>query len=80
MSSIGLSETDVEIAALEWLKELGWHTVHGPEIGPDQASRKRADHRAMVLDASSREASAQINPMLPSEAMGNMERELVQAL
>ena len=45
-----LTEADVEDAALEWLRDLGWQTAHGPDIGPDQPGEERADYGAVVLE------------------------------
>ncbi len=30
-----LSESEIEMAGLAWLKSLGWAVKHGPEITPD---------------------------------------------
>ena len=32
-----LAEADVEAAALEWFRNLGWQTADGPDIGPGAA-------------------------------------------
>ena len=37
-----LTESDVELAALEWLEALGWATAYGPDIGPDAQNPERA--------------------------------------
>ena len=47
-----ITESDVEEAALAWLKDLGWAVAHGPDIAPAQRSgtirlspyRKQVDH------------------------------------
>ena len=31
----GVSESDVEDAALGWLAALGWTVAHGPDVAPD---------------------------------------------
>ena len=31
---VGITEADVEVAALRWLAALGWQVAHGPDIGP----------------------------------------------
>lgn len=30
-----VTEADVEAAALDWLRALGWQITHGPSIVPD---------------------------------------------
>ena len=32
-----ITEADVEEAALDWLRDIGWQVVHGPDIAPDRA-------------------------------------------
>ena len=58
----GLTEADVEAAALDWLDELGWEVVPGFELAPDSAPQERTDYAAVVLAASLREALARLNP------------------
>ena len=60
-----LAEADVEDAALEWLGDLGWQTLHGPDIGPGAPGEKRADYGAVVLERRLRDALARLNPELP---------------
>ncbi len=31
----GITESEVEDAALEWLAGLGYAVLHGPDIGPE---------------------------------------------
>ena len=40
-----ISESDVEDATLEWLAELGYDVVHGPDIGPEGSTPERAELR-----------------------------------
>ena len=72
----GLTEADVEAAALDWLAELGWEVVPGFELAPDSAPQERADYTAVVLAASLREALARLNPQLPPEALSDAARRL----
>lgn len=39
----------VEQPAIEWLEELGWGFVHGPDIGPDGSAPEREQYRDVVL-------------------------------
>ena len=73
-----LSEADVEDAALEWLRDLGWQTAHGPDIGPDQPGEERADYGAVVLEQRLRDALARLNPDLPLEALDDAYRKLTR--
>ena len=73
-----LTEADVEDAALEWLRDLGWQTAHGPDIGPDQPGEERADYGAVVLEQRLRDALARLNPDLPFEALDDAYRKLTR--
>jgi type I restriction enzyme R subunit len=68
---IGHSKEDayVEQPTLEWLEELGWTIVHGPDIAPGQAAAERSGYGEVVLVGRLRAAIARINPELPAEAI-----------
>ena len=73
-----LTEADVEEAALEWLRDLGWQTAHGPDIGPDQPGEERADYGAVVLERRLRDALARLNPDLPLDTLDDAFRKLTR--
>jgi type I restriction enzyme R subunit len=52
------SESDVENAALEWLRAIGWQVAHGPDIAPGMPATERADYGKVVLARRLREALA----------------------
>ncbi len=72
----GLSEADVETAAVGWLTGLGWSVVHGAEVNPDSVPAERADYSAVVLAATLREALVRLNPELPAEPLNDAVRRL----
>ena len=74
----GLSESDVEAAALEWLRDLGWETAYGPDIGPGGNNEERADYGAVVLERRLREALARLNPDLPKDTLDDACRKLTR--
>ena len=43
-----ITEADVEQAALDWLRDLGWQAAHGPDIGPDAPNAERDDYGQVV--------------------------------
>ena len=45
-----LIESDVEEAALGWLRGLGWQTAYGPDIGPDSPRAERDNYGQAVLE------------------------------
>ena len=37
----GITESMLEDTCLDWLEELGWRRIYGPDIAPDTPSAKR---------------------------------------
>jgi len=64
-----ITEADVERAALDWLFDLGWQIVHGPDIAPDSPNTERGDYGQVVMEQRLRDALAALNPTLPSSAL-----------
>ena len=73
-----LNEADVEQAALEWLRELGWSTAHGSDIGAEAEQAERGDYSQVVLEGRLREALGRLNPGLPPEALDDALRRLIR--
>ena len=44
-----ITEAEVEQAALDWLKGLGWQVAHGPDIAPSTPNADRDDYGQVVL-------------------------------
>ena len=70
-----ITEADVEQAALDWLAGLGWAVAHGPDIAPDTPNAERDDYGQVVLERRLRDAMAELNPDLPSEALDDAFRK-----
>ena len=49
MSVSGIRESDVEKAALDWFEELGYETLHGPDIAPDEPYAERTTYGDVAL-------------------------------
>ena len=73
-----LTEADVEQAALEWLRDLGWQLAHGPDIAPDTSGAERDDYGQVVLERRLRDALADLNPSLPTDALDDAVRKLTR--
>ena len=73
-----LSESTVEVVALDWLASLGWGMRHGPDIAPDMLNEERADYSHVILFARLRSALAQLNPDLPSTPLDDAQRRLTR--
>ncbi len=72
------TESDVEVAALDWLVGAGWAVRHGAEIAPGEAGAERDDYGQVVLAGRLRAALAQLNPGLPGEALEDAFRKLTR--
>ncbi len=73
-----ITEAEVETAALDWLRALGWQVAHGPDIAPDTPSAERADYGQVVLERRLQDALAELNPGLPASALEDAFRRLTR--
>ena len=73
-----LTEADVEQAALDWLAGQGWRVAHGPDIAPGSPAAERDDYGQVVLERRLRDALAELNPALPSDALEDAYRKLTR--
>ena len=67
----GISEDDVEQAALQWLESLRWSIAHGPDISPPDATSpgtERDTYRQVCLLHRLAAAIQRINPAIPAGA------------
>jgi type I restriction enzyme R subunit len=64
----GITESEIETAALEILTELGYKILYGPDIAPDGTSPERKSYSDVVLVERLRAAVNAINPDIPAEA------------
>lgn len=71
-------ESIVEQAAIEWLGELGWAFVTGPDLAPDGPAPERASYRAVALEGRFRKALARINDHLPAEVLDEVARRVLR--
>jgi len=74
----GLTESDVEQAALAWLESIGWVVRNGAEIAPGELAAERTDYGQVVLEQRQRDALARLNPALPAEALEDAFRKLTR--
>jgi type I restriction enzyme, R subunit len=72
------TEDHVEQACLDWLNELGYGVVHGPDISPDGDEPERAAYDTVVLAERFRAAFQKINPTLSDDACDYALRKLQQ--
>ena len=74
------TESVVEEAALDWLSELGYTVLHGPEIavGEPAAERRDSNYRDVRLEHRLSEALERLNPGLPHSAIEEAQRKLLR--
>lgn len=76
----GITEDVVEQAMLEWLADLGWKTVHGPDISPPDVKTpgtERDSYRDVVLRHRLADAISRLNPHIPASARDDALRHVL---
>lgn len=59
------NEDTVELATIDWLRELGYDYVHGGQIAPGEPAAERASYNEVLLEGRLRQALARINTHIP---------------
>jgi len=74
------TETDLELATLEWLEELGYAVIGGPEIAPplDSENPERKSYADVVLEDRLRAAVNKFNPDIPEDAKEEALKRILQ--
>jgi type I restriction enzyme, R subunit len=77
----GFTESVVEEAALEWLEELRYEVLGGPEIAAGEPAAERTDpnYRDVILAQRLNRALKRLNSTLPTEAIEDAYRRLTRA-
>ena len=79
MSTNKFTESTVEEATLQWLEELGYVVLYGPEIEPEGLREERASFSDVVLTDRLHDALTRINPDIPEETRREAVRKLLRA-
>lgn len=74
----GITESDLEEAALSWFQELGYNILHGPDIAPGELLLERASYADVLLVSRLRSSLAKINPTLSGEVIDEAIRILIR--
>jgi type I restriction enzyme R subunit len=72
-----LTEADIESLALSWLASLGWQTRHDLELAPGGLFAERRDYQQVVLAERLRNALTALNPDLPTDAIEDAYRKVL---
>ncbi|MHB8520218.1 MAG: type I restriction endonuclease subunit R [Limisphaerales bacterium] len=74
--SKGITESVVEDAALDWLRELGYEILSGLVIAPGEPAAERADYKQVFLFDRLQTKLADLNPQIPLEGLQEALRKL----
>src|SRR5690554_5394221 len=72
-----MTENILEETCLYWLEELGWNTIHGPDIAPDTPDAERDSYSEVILKDRLRTALSQINPDVPAVGIDEAVKKLL---
>ena len=72
------TESEVELAALEWFSRLGYAVLSGPDIAPGEPAAERESYDQVVLVGRLREAIGRLNPDVPGEAREEALRKVLR--
>ncbi|HQL08146.1 MAG TPA: type I restriction endonuclease subunit R [Lentisphaeria bacterium] len=73
----GMTEDLLETTALSWFAELGYRTLHGPDLAPDGCSPERDDYRQTILVGRLRQALERINTGVSAEGIDEAMRRIL---
>jgi type I restriction enzyme R subunit len=77
LPNLGFREEAVELAALSWLRALGWQTLEGSYLAPDGPGAPRGDYREVLLLSRLEDAIARLNPDLGADGFGQVIRAVL---
>jgi type I restriction enzyme, R subunit len=72
------AESTIEQATIDWLKDLSYAFLFGPEIAFDGAIPERKDYQETLLIERLEDAIRRINPELPAEAQEEALRRIIR--
>ena len=72
-----ITESDIEEASLDWLADLGYTVLHGPNIAPDTPDAERSAYNEVILTRRLRNAVARLNPKIPADAQEEAIRKVL---
>ena len=71
-----ITESAIELLAIQNLESLGYHYVHGPEVAPDGHSPERESFAQVLLLNRLKNAVRKINPGIPADAQNEAIKEI----
>ncbi len=75
-----ITESEIEQAALDWFKGLGYSVLNEPDIASGELFAERASYSDVILENRVRSALTKINPAIPDEAIEDAFRKLTRII
>jgi len=72
-----VTEDTLELQSLDWLEEIGYTRIFGPDIAPEGADEERKDFLEVVLIQRLRSKLVELNPKVPSEGIDEAVRKIL---
>lgn len=72
-----MTEDQLEKETLQWLANIGYTLLYGPDIAPDADVPERSDYRQVLLVGRLREAIRRLNPLIPLVARDDALRQVM---
>lgn len=73
-----MTENDLELACIDWFRELGWTYSHGEVLSPGGIAPERAHYNEVILTPRFRASLERLNPELPVAAIDDAEKRVQQ--
>ena len=77
-SPFKITESDAEIASLQWLDDIDYVVLSGPDIADDGPSPERTSYSDVVLVERLRAALFQLNDEIPDDALDEALRKVLR--
>lgn len=71
-----LTESHIELLAIQRLESLGYHYLYGPDLAPDGHSPERDSFEQVLLLSRLKTAVRNINPGIPADAQNEAIKEI----
>lgn len=72
-----VTEDLVELQAIDWFKDIGYHYLCGYDIAHDEDKAERSDYRSVILKGRLEAALHRINPDIPKSAIDHALSQLL---
>jgi type I restriction enzyme R subunit len=69
-------ESTLEQATIDWFTEVGWNTLHGSVIAPQEPQAERQSYQDVILSQRLYDAIALLNPGIPDDALKDAFRKI----